>query len=125
MNQYKRRLQCQEKVRMEAWRHKLKHRRKPGAAKRKPAKAKTRIKKEVISSATLIKVRNKTLIKTIKIAARNQKWVEIPESFSFLEDPEAVLQFISQLRIDLMRGDLQEIHLDHSKCRKLGLCAQA
>lgn len=51
--------------------------------------------------------------------------LQVPEVFSFLEDPNTALSFVEELQRECVKGYVREIYLDHEGCKSLGLCAQS
>lgn len=49
--------------------------------------------------------------------------VEIPETFSFIENPEETLEFIDHLSAILDNRRNRSLFIDHSRCKQLDLCA--
>lgn len=49
--------------------------------------------------------------------------VKIPETFSILDDPSTAINVLGTIRVACATNSTKEIHLDHSRCRRLGLCA--
>ncbi len=57
------------------------------------------------------------------IRPRERKEFVIPETFSFIDDPKTALETLQRLEAVVNRQDIREIHLDHSRTKRLGLCA--
>jgi len=49
--------------------------------------------------------------------------VKIPEIFSLLDEPATAISALSKIRGACAANSTKEIHLDHSRCKRLGLCA--
>jgi hypothetical protein len=49
--------------------------------------------------------------------------VKIPRAFSFLEDPVGAIETLEHIRNVAGRRSVRHIHIDHSDCEALGLCA--
>ena len=55
----------------------------------------------------------------------NSVKVKIPCTFSFLEDPEAALDVLREIKMHVENEDIRYVQIDHEKCSKLDLCASA
>jgi hypothetical protein len=75
------------------------------------------------SAQRMLRSSRRPFISYESLKAHEKATLKIPEVFSMLEDPENVLQVIK--RIDRLVNDksIKNIHIDHSACRVLGLCA--
>jgi hypothetical protein len=49
--------------------------------------------------------------------------IVIPEVFSFISNPDETVRTLKQIRRFLGLKSLEEVFFDHSRCRKLDLCA--
>ncbi len=49
--------------------------------------------------------------------------IKIPKIFSFLEDPAGALETLEHIRSVAGRRNIRHVHIDHSDCETLGLCA--
>src|SRR5215510_8432701 len=49
--------------------------------------------------------------------------VEIPKTFSFIENAEETMEFIDHLKTVVANKRLRSLYIDHSHCKELDLCA--
>jgi hypothetical protein len=56
---------------------------------------------------------------------KRKAFIKIPEVFSFLEDPVSAIASLSNLHSAVSSRHIKHVHIDHSDCKQLDLCASA